>query len=250
VQLTSSSSRFRALAALAGVAVLVLIAGCGAMSRDDFVASTTEGSTTEGLTFQYVPSGGQNTINQRLVIINGGPTARAPVLRFSALGSSGDVLPDVTVSTVYGSDVGHVLVPRGAAEDVLVFAGPGAGEVADVLVTVLSSAVVDLPAAWETPVEVEPLGADGRQVTRNDLFTSVRLRNDNAAPVNVRLVYIVWDVPSGDRTQQAAKVVPVGDRITVEGEDTVTVPMTGEAAAANKATAGTAAASIKAYLTP
>ncbi|HEX5541824.1 MAG TPA: hypothetical protein VFX60_09710 [Micromonospora sp.] len=185
-------------------------------------------------------------MNQVLVIDNAGHRSVAPTLEFTALDSYGEALSDVWVTTVFGSDLGDLVVPPGESADVLVFEGAGSDRVEDVRVFVKDAAVVDFPLI-RSDVEVEPLDAEGRPVTRNDRFTSVALHNDNPDPVAVRLVYIIWTDPPPSRTQQAERVLPVGDLIVVPARGTVTVPMEGEADLANAMAAGRVAASIKAY---
>jgi hypothetical protein len=105
---------------------------------------------------------------------------------------------------------------------------------------------VEFPTAPVEPV-VTPLDSSGAEVTRNDVFTRVRVGNDNDDPVAVRLVYIVWDVPRTGRTQQAEFTVPLGDLVTVPARGETEVAIDPADAAVIEQRAGTAPASIKAY---
>jgi hypothetical protein len=201
----------------------------------------------EPLTFSYVARAGDAEMDQQLLIGNDGPQPVAPTLTFAALNSDGDRLAGVTVTTLFGSDHGGLVVVPGGAIDVLVFGGQGADQVADVKVTVDEAPAVDFPQV-STYVDVTPFDGKGLSTTRNSRFASVQLTNTNTSAVTVRLVYVVWSDPDPGQTQQAERVTPVGDLIEVPGNGSVMVPITGQAHAANEtAFAEHRSASIKAY---
>ncbi|GAB3147744.1 hypothetical protein GCM10027290_31500 [Micromonospora sonneratiae] len=232
------AGRRRVFRVAAGLVALAALSACGILQGE-----TVEDRT---LSYDYYPSYGEGYMNQLLSISNHTQQSVVPTLALQALDTHGKVLQDVSVTTVFGSDRGKVVVLPNGATDVLIFNGANLERVADVRVVARQMEVIEFPRA-EVDVRTEPLDAAGRSVTRNDLFKSVVLYNDNPAPVTVRLVYIVWDVPLPDRTQQAQQVVPVGDLISVPGKGSVTVPMDGEAGAVIERTAGYAPASIKVY---
>ncbi|MFF3460148.1 hypothetical protein ACFYXH_38810 [Streptomyces sp. NPDC002730] len=84
-------------------------------------------------------------MNQQLEIENVYRGSAVPVLSFSALDKNRQVLPQVKVSTVYGSDRGNLVAPYGTSIDILRFSGPGEHDVSDVRVTVQSTAVAKMP---------------------------------------------------------------------------------------------------------
>ncbi|HEY0696236.1 MAG TPA: hypothetical protein VGD43_00320 [Micromonospora sp.] len=227
----------------AGLSVLGLIVGVllfkvGVLTREQW----SQGE----LSFAYTATSGTGYMNQTLSIVNNGDRTLQPRLRIAAVDRRGEFLPNTSVSTVFGSDVGRLVVPPIGAVDVLIFGGPGLDRVADVRVTAWNVQEIDF-ARIESEVRVQPLDEAGQPVTRDDLFTSVVLANDNAESVTVRLVYVVWDEPLPGRTQQAQDVVPVVDLVTVPGVGSVRVPVVGDAKAANQRAAGVVPASIKAY---
>ena len=196
--------------------------------------------------FVYRASTGEGFMDQVLDISNPGDRSYAPILGLEAVDETGAVL-DVTVTTVFGSNRGYVVVPaRGFATDILRFNGAEVDRIADVWATVFSAVEVKFPTAPVEPV-VTPLDSSGAEVTRNDVFTRVRVGNDNDDPVAVRLVYVVWDVPGTGRTQQAEFTVPLGGLVTVPARGETEVAIDPGDAAVIEQRAGTAPASIKAY---
>ncbi|MEV4639926.1 hypothetical protein AB0J80_21520 [Actinoplanes sp. NPDC049548] len=243
----SRPSRFAGLRAgplgktVAGVAALVLVAVA--------IGTIVGMATRETLRFQYVAVAGEDMMNQQLLIDYDGGSPVTPTLSFTAYDGAGHSLPKVRVRTMFGSDHGALVILPGGGFDVLIFDGPSADQVADVKVTVDDAPTVRFPLV-ESFVDVTPLDREGATVTRNDRIASVEVTNPNGLPVTVRLVYVVWNDPEPGKTQQAETVTPVGGLITVPGDDSVTVRMSGPADAANgKAVARNRPASIKAYFT-
>jgi hypothetical protein len=234
--------RRRGLWLIVGLAVLTLVSGCSlyrpALSRDEDLL----------LVCEYLAESGDEYMNQFLEIRNQSGKSVAPTLELIALDRRGRFLPDVEVATVYGSDQGQLIVPPSGGGDVLIFTGAGAERVADVRVNVRHVYQTDYPLS-ESEVRVDVFDQAGLLVTRNDLFESVLLTNDNPDEVIVRLVYIVWDMPPSGRTQQAEQVVPIGDLFWVPGHGSLTVPVPAPSAAerAIAGAVGSSPASVKAY---
>ncbi|MBB4763043.1 hypothetical protein [Actinoplanes digitatis] len=204
-------------------------------------------STRERLTFTYVSQPGDGMMDQLLLIDNDDATAVTPTLSFTALDGSGEPLPGVTVTTAYGSDRGGLVVPPGGGYDVLIFGGQPAGEVADVRVTVDDAPTVRFPSHSDE-VDVTALDDQGLSTTGDGRIAAVELTNTNGVPVTVRLVYLVWSDSEPGQPQQAETVTPIGDLIEISGDGRVTVPVTGQADAANRAAvAANRSASVKAY---
>ncbi|WP_329204075.1 hypothetical protein OG257_00915 [Streptomyces sp. NBC_00683] len=201
------------------------------------------------LSFRYVGDSGEDeTINQMMVIQNASAGSLVPVLSFSALDKKRRVLPDVKVSTVYGSDRGNLVVPQGQYFDVLRFSGSGVPDVADVRVTVKSVALTRLSSGQgDLSVTTQALDADGAEISRFERFSKVEITNDNDFPVFVRVVYILWDQPDEGETQQAVEVTPVGGLTEVPASGTAVLDVTGKAKAAVERHSGGPAVSIKAY---
>lgn len=169
-----------------------------------------------------------------------------PVLAFTALDKHRKLLPQVKVRTVYGSDRGTLVVPYGWGADILRFSGPGAHEVADVRVRVVSVVPARIRAGIHD-VTVQPLDARGHKIDKFSRFAALRLSNADAFPVSVRVAYLVYDQPSKGQSQQAVVVVPVGGLTRIPARGTALVKVTGTAAAAVARYSGGPAVSIKPY---
>lgn len=244
--------------AATGAAVAVggaLLCGCGPLGTEgvgggsrasaDAVARALIAEAS--LSFHYVgDSGVDQTMNQQLEIKNGLRESLAPVLSFTALDKNHQVLPQVTVSTVYGSDRGNLVAPYGTSIDILRFSGTGEHDVADVRVTVQSAAAARIPAG-EYDVKTQALDGQGREISRFERFSAVRLTNEDDFPVSVRIAYILWDQPPTGTTQQAVEVTPVGGLTEVPAHGTSVVQVTGDAVAAVARNSGGPAVSLKAY---
>ncbi len=245
----------------AGVAVAVggaLLCGCGPLgasgangvrgrSADSVSAAASALIAEMSLSFRYVGrSDEEQTMNQQLLITNGSRGSLAPVLAYTALDKNGRAMPQVTVGTVYGSDRGNLVVPYGTSVDILRFSGVGEHEVADVRVTVQSADAARIPSG-EHEVKTQALDGQGHEISKYKSFSAVRLTNEDAFPVTVRIAYILWDQPPDGVTQQAVEVTPVGGLTEVPAHGTAVVQVAGDAAAAVARNSGGSAVSIKAY---
>jgi hypothetical protein len=229
------SPRAVALVAVTGL----LSSGCGILpvARKPLVQ----------LSFRYAGSSGDNRISQTLSITNPTRQGVVPVLDLSAVDKSGKPLPGVTVTGVYGSDRGGLVAPGGTTTlDILRFTGVGVDLVSDVRAVIVRETPLDYPVNLVEPVTT-PRDADHEDVTRNDVFTSVGIRNDNEFPITARLVYIVWDSPPDGATQQAQRLEPIGDLVTVGAHTETEVQVPARQQAVIEEFAGRMPASIKAY---
>ncbi|MGW6916910.1 hypothetical protein ACWGB8_24245 [Kitasatospora sp. NPDC054939] len=262
-----SSVRHRQAAAVAGAALaLAAIAGCGPNSArssgaadaasppppatgaaaPSAAATGPASPAPAALSFGYQAHGESEYIDQTLSIRNDGPTSVAPTLVITAVDGAGKDLPDVRVTTAYGSDRGGLVVQPGDGYDVLAFSGAGADRVKDVRVTVKEAAPEQLPAD-ASAVRATPADAAGRPMSKFDAFHQVVLTNPNTAPVSVRIVYLVYDAPKPGASQQVAEAVAIGGLTTVPAGSTASVTVSGDAAAAVQKYAGGPAVSVKAY---
>ncbi|MGC0319211.1 hypothetical protein [Kitasatospora acidiphila] len=198
------------------------------------------------LSFSYHALGKQEYIDQTLSINNDGQTSVVPTLTITAVDGSGKDLPDVQVTTAYGSDRGSLVIQPGGGYDVLAFHGADAKQVATVKVTVKELAAADLPAS-ASAVEAKPADAAGQPLTKFDAFDQVILKNPNNTAVSVRIVYLVYDQPPAGTPQQAIEVVPIGGLITVPPAGTTSVAVSGDAKTAVQKYSGGPAVSVKTY---
>jgi hypothetical protein len=240
------------------VAATVALSGCVASGAGDadgkaaHAASPTTASATPRpyagkLSFAYHGTRPETeTIDQALDIKNDDQQSVVPVLAFTALDKHHTVLSQVKVTTVYGSERGNLVVPYGYGMEILRFSGPGAHQVADVRVRVVSVAPARIRGGVHE-VSVQPLDGQGRKVDKFSRFTTLRISNADDFPVAVRLAYLVYDQPPEGQTQQAVVVVPIGGLIHVPASGTATVKVTGAAAAAVARYSNGPAVSIKPY---
>ncbi|MFF4900825.1 hypothetical protein [Streptomyces sp. NPDC001068] len=198
------------------------------------------------LSFAYWRDGGDNSIDQTVVIRNTNRESVVPVLAFTALDENGEPLPGVHVRTVFGSDDGRLVVPYGLGLDILRFSGAGEHRVYDVRVTVRRVAAAK-SATGAHPLTVQELDGAGRTVSRFTRFDAVRVTNVNPYPVTARVAYLVYDRPADGETQQAVSVTPVGGLVVVPGGGSAVVKVTGAAATAVARYSGGPAVSVKAY---
>lgn len=243
-----------------GAAVVMAVAVLGGCStgRTDATVAKVGGDASSSVTstprpyvgklsFEYHGTRPQKeTINQALDIRNDDDRSVVPVLAFTPLDKQHKVLSQVKVRTVYGSDRGALVVPYGWGMDILRFSGPGAHEVADVRVRVVSVVPARIRAGIHD-VTVQPLDAQGRKVDKFHRFAALRLSNTDGFPVSVRVAYLVYDQPPKGQTQQAVVVVPVGGLTRVPAHGTAVVKVTGAAAAAVARYSDGPAVSIKPY---
>jgi hypothetical protein len=216
------------------VTVVTVIAAAGGCAYPVADALGRNGSgLTSALSFRYTATSGTDDMDQLLEIDNGSGESLVPTLRFTPLDQNEQPVPGVTVTTVYGSDQGRLVVgPEGYA-DALVFHGAKADEVADVRVDVARLTVAKQAVG---PVEeLQPTLEDAAGNPVDDPaqpFAEVSLSNVNDTPLTVRVVYIVWQESPTGESQQAREVISVGGLITVPASGNATVPVAGDAAAA------------------
>ncbi|WP_330294365.1 hypothetical protein [Streptomyces sp. NBC_00503] len=243
--------------AATGVAVAMggaLVCGCGPLGADGASGSSASADAAAraliaeaSLSFRYVgDSHVDETMNQQLEIKNATRGSVAPVLAFTALDKNHQEMPQVAVTTVYGSDRGGLVVPYGTSWDTLRFSGPGEHDVADVRVTVRSAAAARIPAGMHD-VKTQALDSQGHEISRFERFSAVRLTNEDDFPVSVRIAYILWDQPPKGTTQQAVEVTSVGGLTEVPAHGTSVVQVSADAAAAVARNSNGPAVSIKAY---
>ncbi|WP_157411195.1 MULTISPECIES: hypothetical protein [Actinoplanes] len=169
-------------------------------------------------------------MDQILKITNSGQQAVAPVLRFTALDKAGEPIPGVVAYSVFGTERGRLVVPAGDTYELMRFSGKREAEVADVAVRIEKAPQADFPAV-RAGVAATPLDEAGKKADLDAETARVRLTNDNEAPVTVRVLYAVWEMPENrpegvQERQQVWSAFPIGDLITVPAKGDTAVPMT------------------------
>src|SRR5215213_446057 len=98
------------------------------------------------MSFKYTAFGGDEHFDQVLEVTNDGLTAVVPHLEITPLDATGQPLPDVTVTTAFGTDRGKRVIPSSFTDyDVLKFEGPDASDVEDVRVRISEIEQVSYP---------------------------------------------------------------------------------------------------------
>lgn len=185
--------------------------------------STADDVRPSDLQLDYRGRADAGMIDQTVSITNLSATsAAAPTLSFVALDASGEPLEGVSVTTLFGSDRGQVVVPAAAdVFDILRFEGTGADRVEDVEATVEEVRTLgDMGSAYP---EVEYLDGAGRPVESTFDAARVRVRNPGAKGYTVRVVGIEWTQPPPGRPQQALGATPLGEAVEVDADSTVEV---------------------------
>lgn len=221
------------------------LTACGALPGAGS-SEPTPPEPAEALGFSFDLRGGERYIDQTLTITNEGtePVVFEAVL--TALDEAGDPLEDVEVDTVYGSQVGQLVVVPGQDLDIVKFSGRGAASAVDVAVELEAVETVAYPAVT-APLEAVPVDARGREVRYPGLLSRVELRNPNEEAVDVRTVYIVWDRPVGGAPQQAEVAVELAPRTSVPAGGEAVVRPSERSLSIIRAYAGSNPSSLKAH---
>lgn len=232
----SPLSRYTAIALTA----VITLGGCGLVGqagRDDL---------SDELSFSFERVAAPGNMDQTLSIVNEARQSLVINADVEAVDSSGDVLPDVRVESVYGSMVANMVIGPGENIDLLVFDGPGAASVDDVRVTRLEATPVEA-SAWPTPVDAVPLDNDGLPLDYPADFSKIALRNPNDESTDVRVVAIIWDNPETGQPQQAQELIDLSQLITVPREGKIVVDVDRSTQEAIAEYANTNAVSLKAH---
>jgi hypothetical protein len=224
------------------VVLLVLVAG--AASCSDANSEAGAGS----LLISYEEGGEAGFIDQTVTIVNIAGVALAPVVEYTPLDSSGEVVPGLVPRAAFGSDRGLLMVAPGAQFDVLAFDGARSDEVVDVRARVVS--VEEFPdVSGGAPIEPVPLSEEGEVISKFDPFSSVLLTNPESEPVTLRVVCLDYDSPPEGVSQQATEMSVVSARIVVPASSDLTVPASEDFARRTRGN-GYGCSSLKAHPTP
>jgi len=144
-----------------------------------------------GLEVEYLDTGEDGPGSQIVGIANFSDNTVAPVIDYLPVDGDGFVLSDVTVTSLFGSRWGQLVVPQTGFVDVLSFSGPGADQVADIygIPLVAESLELDLTAEG---VGAVPIDADGREVDGSEPFVKVLVENFSPHPIELRHVCVYW----------------------------------------------------------
>lgn len=206
------------------VALILALASLTACMGDDR-SDSEPGDLADRISVSYEHFGEPGVIDQALTVSSAAGVPVVVEATLEPLDASGDVVPDVEVSSVFGAMAGGQVIVPGETVDFLVYAGPGAGKVRDVRLVEPRVRQVDFPRVTEL-VDAVPLDERGHELDYPEGYAFVALQNPNAAPVTVGVVAIVWDNPAEGRAQQALKVIPLSNPTEVEARGDTTVEVT------------------------
>jgi hypothetical protein len=185
-------------------------------------------TTRDQVHFKYTSIAGNGQIDQILDIQNAGQHAIRPTLKITPLDGFGQEMPDVTVTTAFGSDRGQRVIAAGFMDfDILHFEGDRAADVRDVRVAITKLKQARYPAMTEE-VTVDRFEA-GRKVDDFDLpFDAIQLHNPNADALAIKVVLIAWGRAKKGQAQQFEWAIPIGDPVTVPANGSKLVPLPGD----------------------
>jgi hypothetical protein len=182
-------------------------------------------TTRDEVHFRYTAMAGEDQIDQVLDIRNDGRHAIRPTLKITPLDAFGQAMPDVTVTTAFGSDRGQQVIAAGFTDyDILHFDGDRAADVRDVRVEIAKLKQADYPEMTRE-VTVDRFDA-GRKVEDFDAqFDAVQLHNPNDDALPIKVVLIAWGAVHKGRAQQFEWAIPIGDPVTVPAHGAKMVPL-------------------------
>jgi len=220
--------RSNGVGAVVGVALVVLLGGCGGASKPDTSAQhppvVSDGpARARDLSFRYERIGKFGEMDQVLVITSKSAVPITITARLGALDQDGKAMPEVRVSSIYGTELGNQVLMPGTNLDVMVFEGERSADVRSVSVLgVEAKRVADAKAAPE-PIVARVVNAADHTVAARFAVSGVQVENANATDVDVRVVFIIWSRPGKGESQQAIQVLKLSGLTHVPARGKVTV---------------------------
>lgn len=198
------------------VGALVTVSGCSAGTSDGEADLRTPDGSEFTTTFTRIAETG--FIDMSLDFENPTDDPVTLVGRLVARDSRGAMLPDVRVTTAFGTEAGRAVVMPGVNVDFAQLEGRGEQEVREITLESPEVSLVDVSRETEY-VDLKPLDGDGRELEYDDLAQQVSLENPSPAPTRVRVVLMVLSAPRPGVPQEATFVRDVA---TVEADATGT----------------------------
>lgn len=187
-------------------------AGCSAATSDGDAASPAPDGSEIATTFTRIAESGY--IDMSLDFEN--PTGTPVILdgRLVARDASGAVLPDVQVTTAFGTESGRAVVLPGVNVDFVQLDGPEEQQVRDITLEGSNATAVEVSPETDY-VELKPLDGDGRELEYDMEAQQVSLENANPFPARIRVVLMVLRAPQEGVPQEASLI---HDVTTVEAK--------------------------------
>lgn len=185
------------------IGALVMVSACSAVTTHVEAEPRTPGGSEFTIIFTRIAESGY--IDMSLDFEN--PTGDPVILdgRLVARDSSGAVLPDVRVTTAFGTESGRAVVLPGVNVDFVQLEGRGEQQVREI--TLENADVTAVEVSPETEyVELKSLDGDGRELEYDMGAQQVSLENPNPFPVQIRVVLMVLGAPTEGVPQEATLV--------------------------------------------
>jgi len=185
------------------VVALLTVSGCSAGTSDGEADIRTPDGSAFTTTFTRIAETG--FIDMSLDFENPTDDPVTLVGRLVARDARGAMLPDVKVSTAFGTEAGRAIVMPGVNVDFAQLEGRGEQEVREITLENPEVSLVDVSRETEY-VDLKPLDGDGRELEYDALAQQVSLENPSPAPTRVRVVLMVLRAPRQGIPQEAAFV--------------------------------------------
>lgn len=194
------------------IGALMTVSACSAVTTDDGAEPRAPYGSEFTTTFTRIAESGY--IDMSLDFEN--PTDDPVTLdgRLVARDASGAVLPDVQITTAFGTESGRAIVLPGVNVDLVQLEGHGEQQVREI--TLESANVTAVEVSPETAyVELKSLDGDGRELEYDMGAQQVSLENPNPFPVRIRVVLMILGAPREGVPQEATLI---HDVTTVEAK--------------------------------
>jgi hypothetical protein len=194
------------------IGALMTVSACSAVSVDDEAEPRSPDGSELTTTFTRIADNGY--IDMGLDFEN--PTGDAMTIdgRLVPRDASGAVLPDVRVTTAFGTESGRAVVLPGVNVDFVQLEGRGEQQVREITLETADVTVLDVPPETQY-VDLHPLDGQGRELEYDMGAQQISLENPNPFPVRIRVVLMVLRAPQGGVPQEASLI---HDVTTVEAK--------------------------------
>ncbi|WP_205473493.1 hypothetical protein [Nocardioides sp. SYSU D00038] len=188
------------------ICALMVVSACSAVTTDNGAEPHTPEGSEFTTTFTRIAESGY--IDMGLDFEN--PTSAAVTVdgRLVARDANGAVLPDVRVTTAFGTESGRAVVLPGANVDLVQLEGRGEQQVREITLETADVTVLDVSPETQY-VELKSLDGDGRELDYDIDAQKVSFENPNPFPVRIRVVLMILAAPRQGVPQEAALVQDV-----------------------------------------
>jgi hypothetical protein len=185
------------------VGALLAVSACSSATTNNEAEGRTPDGSEFTTTFTRIAESGY--IDMSVDFEN--PTTDAVALdgRLVARDASGAALPDVRVTSAFGTESGRAVVLPGVNVDFVQLEGRGEQRVRKITLESADATVLDVSPETQY-VELKPLDGAGRELEYDMGAQQVRLENPNPFPVRIRVVLMVLAAPEEGIPQEATLI--------------------------------------------